>query len=75
MFFDLGDGDVECGVVLGGSVGVVFGSMVQDFAGWSWRLNRGHWCRHRWRRWCRLNDGCQVCSPAATPPQKVAYSE
>ncbi len=39
MFFVLGDGDVEHGVVFGGSVSVVFGSMVQDFAGWSWRLN------------------------------------
>ncbi len=23
----------------------------------------------------RLNDGCQVCGPAAASPQKVAYSE
>ena len=37
----LGDGDVEGGVVFGGSVGVIFGSLVQDFAGWSWRLNCG----------------------------------
>jgi len=75
VFFFLGDGDVERGVVLGGSVGVVFGSLVQDFAGWSWRLNHGHWCRHRWCGWCRLTDSCQVCRPAATSPQKVAYSE
>ena len=48
MFF-LGDGDVESGIVLGGSVGVVFGSLVHDLASRGWWLNCGHWGRHRWR--------------------------
>ena len=39
----LGDGDVEGGVVFGSSVGVVLGSLIQDFAGWGRGLNRGHW--------------------------------
>ncbi len=75
MFFFLGDGDVERGVVLGGSVGVASGSLVQDLAGWGWWLNRGHRCRHRRRGGCWLNDGRQICGPAAASPQEVTYSE
>ncbi len=45
----LGDGDVEHGVVLGSSVGVVLGSLVQDLASRGRWLNRGHRGRHRWR--------------------------
>ena len=75
MFFFLGDGDVERGVVLGGSVGVVSGSLVQDLAGWGWWLNRGHRRRHRWCRRCRLNNGRQVCGPAAAFPKEITYSE
>ncbi len=44
----LGDGDVERGVVLGGSIGVVFGSLVQDLASRGWQWNRDHRGRHRW---------------------------
>ena len=49
VFFFLGDGDIERGVVLGGSVGVVSGSLVQDLASWGWWLNHGHRGGHRWR--------------------------
>ncbi len=49
MFFFLGDGDVERGVVLGGSVAVVSRSLVQDLAGWGWGLNHGHRGRYRQR--------------------------
>ncbi len=67
VFFVLGDGDVERGVVLG--------SVVLNFASWSRRLDEGHWYGHRWCRWCRLDDGCHVCGAATASPQEVAYTE
>jgi hypothetical protein len=38
-------------------------------------LNRGHRRRHRWCRRCRLNNGRQVCGPAAASPKEITYSE
>ncbi len=71
----LGDGDVERGVVFGGSVGVVLGSVVLNLASRSRRLDDGHWYGHQWCRWCRLDDGCHVGGAAAASPQEVAYTE
>ncbi len=50
MFFLLGDGDVEGGVVFGVGSGIILWSMVWGFSNRSRNLGRDY---RRWHRWSR----------------------
>ncbi len=69
MFFFLGDGDVEGGIVFG--VGVVFRSVVWCLSNGYWKLDRGYGCWHWWSRGGQLDYCCNGRGLAAASPEAI----